>query len=74
MAFENRVFYFRHNPEGSWNLICPKCFQSVATADDSTELHLANQSHHCHGSRPESMQHIFHATDSQSDRLAGLSV
>jgi hypothetical protein len=28
------LFYFCDKPDGSWNLFCPKCLLTVATAKD----------------------------------------
>ena len=41
------IFYSRHIPDGSWNLICPKCLLPVATAKDKSALSRVKHGHDC---------------------------
>jgi hypothetical protein len=41
------LFYFRHNPNGSWDLICPKCLLPVATAQNESALSQVKHGHVC---------------------------
>jgi hypothetical protein len=40
-------FYARHNPDGSWDLVCSKCFLPVATAKDESALNRVTHGHVC---------------------------
>ena len=43
------IFRHRHNPDGSWDSICMKCYLTVATAAKVDDLQEHEQSHDCAG-------------------------
>jgi hypothetical protein len=48
MANDPRMFYpHRQNPDGSIDSICLRCFATVATAMDVSELHSYDKAHVC---------------------------
>jgi hypothetical protein len=42
-------FPHRHNEDGSWDSICPKCFLTVAREELETELEAEEKAHICKG-------------------------
>jgi hypothetical protein len=50
MTVKPLLFYpHRHNRDGSFDSICVRCFATIATADDITELHAYEKNHVCAG-------------------------
>ena len=41
------TFRHRHNPDGSWDSICMKCYLTVATTATEDDLEKSEQSHDC---------------------------
>jgi hypothetical protein len=41
------TFKHRHNPDGSWDSVCMKCFLTVMTAASEEKLSTAEQWHVC---------------------------
>jgi hypothetical protein len=44
-----KEFPHRHNRDGSFDSICPKCFVTVDTRDVEGQLQLAEKVHNCNG-------------------------
>lgn len=43
-----KTFYpHRHNPDGSWDSICPRCFATVATVSAERQLLQCEMQHVC---------------------------
>jgi len=40
-------FAHRHNPDGTWDSICPCCFQTIATVRDEAKLLPIEREHVC---------------------------
>jgi hypothetical protein len=40
-------FAHRHNPDGTYDSICPRCIQTIATVRDETELPRIESQHTC---------------------------
>lgn len=40
-------FRHRHNPDGTWDSICMKCFLTVKTAAKEDDLEKSEKSHDC---------------------------
>ena len=41
------AFAHRHNSDGTWDTICPKCFYTVATEVTEEKLSLHERRHNC---------------------------
>jgi hypothetical protein len=46
-ALSFSIFWQSHNRDGSWESICTKCHQTVASAATEDELSVIEQSHNC---------------------------
>jgi hypothetical protein len=47
MADSIKGFPHRKNPDGSWDSICGRCFLTIATKPDETDLKAAEDAHDC---------------------------
>lgn len=53
------AFPHRHNRDGSFDSICPQCFQTVAKSSTEADLEAAERVHDCDGLGDR----ILHTTD-----------
>ena len=47
MAEKSADFAHRHNPNGSWDSICPRCHLTIASSENEADLQAVEQSHDC---------------------------
>jgi hypothetical protein len=51
-------FARRRNRDSSIDSICTKCYQTIASADDASELEIAEKNHLCDPSGEINQQHV----------------
>jgi hypothetical protein len=49
MAIIIQTFPHRLNPDGTFDSICPGCFQTIATQKEESQLAAAEEAHRCPG-------------------------
>ncbi|WP_263351917.1 hypothetical protein [Acidicapsa acidisoli] len=57
MAATTHAFPRRRNADGTFDLICPKCFLTIIYKAEESELEAAEAGHDCHGLSLDRMLH-----------------